>query len=230
MYSVTLKTFPSPSWLLSSSTPPFPFCPTKTSIITHNLVALVLVFYRPTSLKGLRWIWEQAMDASLSFLLIFLSLSPFPSLSPFASLSPQFFLLYPLFLTSPFPFAISLLYSSFSLPCPKLNIWKSSCYQSLIETELVTFKQLEGLTEHFLVVNTQLGFVMGDGLLECNIIKSLKCYPYLHWPYWNQGSGWKQDTQNSTILSQEGRKMDQKSKDKTVSPSCTSSMLLLSSP
>ena len=115
------------------------------------------------------------MEALLSSLLLV-----FLSLSPFASLSPQFFLLYSFFLSPAFPFPISLLYLSFSLPFPKLNIWKSSCSQSLIETELVTSKQLEGLTEHLYVINLQLAFVMGDGLLECNIIKSLKRYPYLH--------------------------------------------------
>lgn len=133
MYRVTLKTFPSPPDFFHPQ-PSFSFRPPqKTSIITHNLVALVLVFYRPASLKGLEMDlrgnkWMLRSPPSFSFFFLF----------AFASLSPQFFLLCPL------PFLpISLLFSSFSLPFPKLNIWKSSCYQSLLETELVTFKLLK---------------------------------------------------------------------------------------
>lgn len=89
MYPVTLKTFPSPSWLLSSSTPPLPFCPTKTSIITHNLVAFAWFFCRPASFQVLGWIWQQGTDnAALSSL----PFVPFPSfLFPSCVSSPFFF-------------------------------------------------------------------------------------------------------------------------------------------
>lgn len=101
MYPVTLKTFPSPSWLLSSSTPPFPFCPTKTSIITHNLVALACFSADLLPFRGPRWIqhWRQTrlllsppsvlfpglfsplLSSSLSRLSSLLFLTPHSSLS-----------------------------------------------------------------------------------------------------------------------------------------------------
>lgn len=151
MYPVTLKTFPSPSWLLSSSTPPFPFCPTKTSIITHNLAALACFSADLLPFRGPRWIqrWRQTRLLLSPPSVLFPGLFSPPLSSSLSRLSSLLFLT-PQLLS--FLCLVNSLLLSLPLIFPSKCEERSSLCGSVLELEWPSpWKLVEMLIEYLLV-------------------------------------------------------------------------------
>lgn len=151
MYPVTLKTCPSLFWLLSSSAPPFPFAPQK-----HQLL--------PITLWHLCWFSADLlpqgpeMDLTLETGML---LSFFPPFSFPVFLTSFFFISFSLL----FLFSLIFLVLTFLSPVSQTKYkWKSSSYESLIETESMILYQLDMLIEHLLVISRDLGSGIGRGV------------------------------------------------------------------
>lgn len=177
MYPVTLKTFPSPSWLLSSSTPPFTFAPQK-----HQLL--------PITLQHLSWFSADllhltAQDGFGSGRWEGCSSPPF--LSSLASL-PSSLLLQPCFFSSLFP--LIFLFLSLSLISQTKYKWKSSFIWITGCNWIGDSPAVGSMNWALPWMHPSWGLWWVTGVYRWEAFKSLEDCPCLNHSYRNQGSSW----------------------------------------